>query len=357
MRSSQKSVLNTLATRDGARLVGYYGVVAALHLVGWGTVIWLSMSNPPLIGLALLAYGLGVRHGFDVDHITAIDNVTRKLLHSGKRASGTGFFFSLGHSTVVLFTAAILGILTNQALTGMSSRLTQLARLGSFAGSGVSGICLLLVGLLNLIILVDLLRMKHGRSQNRARAGEPLHASSAYGDHGEDSIPGGLLFRIFRRFFDLISSSRQMFFVGLLFGLGFDTASEVALLSISAGASSKGLSLLAVLNLPILFAAGMALVDTTDAALMAKAYNWSFFSSSRRRTYNLTMTGVSVGIAFSIGLAELLRVVNSAAHGGSGTIGSVLRGLDSWVFGVAVVALFAVIWTSVVLLQKRRIYA
>src|SRR5207302_3977353 len=203
--------------RIRTRLVSLFGVVGLLHLVGWGTLLAVAPRYPALIGPAVLAYTFGLRHAFDADHISAIDNTTRKLLQEGKKPLGVGFFFSLGHSTVVFLIAVALGFATQFVVSSVISANGQLKSLGGLIGTGVSGVFLLLIGIVNLIILLDILKLFR-----RMRAGE--YDRDALED---ELVAGGLLTRVFGRLFKLITHSWQMYLVGFLFGLGFDTASEI----------------------------------------------------------------------------------------------------------------------------------
>ncbi|HVA25743.1 MAG TPA: HoxN/HupN/NixA family nickel/cobalt transporter, partial [Chloroflexota bacterium] len=251
---------------ERARLGGLLGLIVGIHIAGWGMLLSQAGTYPALLGLGGLAYSFGLRHAFDADHISAIDNTTRKLLQDGKKPMGVGFFFSLGHSTVVFGIALTLGLAVKALVQGAVAEDGQLRSMGALVGTGVSGLFLLLIGILNLVILVDVFgtyqRMKRGEYDREAL--------------DKQLVSGGFMTRIFGRLFKLINHSWQMYPIGFLFGLGFDTASEVALLAISAGAASQGLPFAAVVSLPIVFASGMSLMDTLDGAFMAKAYGWAF---------------------------------------------------------------------------------
>jgi high-affinity nickel-transport protein len=314
-------------TRGGEmrRLGGLAVAVAALHVVGWGLIAVYSSSYPVLVGLAGLAYGFGLRHAFDADHIAAIDNTTRKLLQEGRRPLGVGFCFSLGHSTVV-FGLAI-------GLAGTAQAIPGLQETGGLIGAGVSGGFLLLIGILNLVVLVDIAAIARGVREGGfdERALE------------ERLLDRGLMSRLFfRRLFGLISRSWHMYPLGLLFGLGFDTASEVGLLALTAGAATGHTPLLAILALPTLFAAGMALMDTADGVFMAKAYGWAFSNPVRRLSYNLTVTTLSVVVALCIGGVELAQVWGW------------LGGLDLQTLGYGIVAAFVFTWAVALAVWKVR---
>jgi high-affinity nickel-transport protein len=306
-------------TRNELRRLGVLGTaVLGLHVVGWSLFVWYARTNPALAGLGTLAYTFGLRHAFDADHIAAIDNTARKLLQDGRRSMGVGFFFSLGHSSIVLGLCASLAFATK----AVGAHMPSLQSYGGVVGTSVSGIFLLLIGLLNLAVLLDVLgvfrAMKRGRYDE-----EKLQ---------QRLLEQGLMSRVFlKRIGDRIDKSWKMYPLGILFGLGFDTASEVALLAVAAGVATHHVPFLAVLSLPILFAAGMSLMDTIDGAFMSRAYGWAFSSPVRKVYYNMTVTTLSVLVALVIGGAEVVKVL---AH----------RGPDLSHLGYVVVALFAATW-------------
>jgi nickel/cobalt transporter (NiCoT) family protein len=328
---------------ERVRLALFYGAILLLHLVGWGLLLSIAPQNPALVGLGGLAYSFGLRHAFDADHISAIDNTTRKLLQDGKKPVGVGFFFSLGHSTVVLLIALALGFAVRLVVNEFSSDDGALKSVGALIGTSVSGIFLLLIGLLNLVILLDIVgvfrRMKRGE-YSRVTLEEHL-------------VTGGVLTRAFRHLFRVITHSWQMYPIGFLFGLGFDTASEVALLAISAGAVSQGLPFAGVVSLPIIFAAGMSLMDTTDGAFMAKAYSWAFSNPIRKLFYNMTMTGLSVFVALFVGLVELAQIFIQVL-GLNGEPWSAIAGFDLGSLGLIIVVSFVVVWVIAFAIFKTR---
>ena len=337
-----RSWAHTMNRREWARLAGLVGAVGLLHLAGWTLFLWYSAGNPALAGLGALAYTFGLRHAFDADHIAAIDNTTRKLLQEGRRPLGVGFFFSLGHSTIVFSLAAGLAI----AAKTVNSHIPSLQDWGGYIGASVSGTFLWLIGLLNLIVLVDILRIyrdaKRGRL-DRKRLEERL-------------LDRGFMNRLFiARFARLITKSWHMYPLGVLFGLGFDTATEVGLLAIAAGVATNHVPMLAVLSLPILFAAGMTLMDTADGAFMSHAYGWAFSNPVRRIYYNITVTSLSVAVALAVGSIELLQVF-AAKLALEGGIWDWLDALDFGTLGYFVVALFVLTWLlSVAVWKLRRI--
>jgi high-affinity nickel-transport protein len=312
------------------RVVGLTASILALHVAGFALLASYAGASPSLIGLAVLAYTFGLRHAFDADHIAAIDNTTRKLLaRSGGRPLGVGFFFSLGHSSVVFALAAGLGIAT----ASVKAKLPTFRHYGGLVGTGVSGAFLVAIGVLNLLVLLDVLGIF--RSMRR----EPLDEQRLE----QRLLDRGLMSRgILRRLGDRIHASWQMYPLGILFGLGFDTATEVGLLALSAGAAGRRLPFLAVVSLPLLFAAGMSLLDTLDGAFMSHAYGWAFSSPVRKVYYNITVTSLSVTVALGIGGLELLQLVARRTW------------LDLNDVGYLVVGLFVLTWAAAALIWKAR---
>jgi nickel/cobalt transporter (NiCoT) family protein len=313
------------------RRLGAFGAgVLALHVLGIGLLAWYAARYPVLTGLAWTAYLLGLRHAFDADHIAAIDNTTRRLMRDGGRPLGVGFFFSLGHSTVVFALTAALAVATRT----VDARMPGLERYGSIVGASVSGTFLWLIGILNLLVLIDILRIARGTKRH------------GYDERELDArlLARGLMNRCFGRFVGLIRSSWHMYPLGLLFGIGFDTASEVGLLALSAGAA-RTVPVAALIALPILFAAGMSLMDTADGAFMSHAYGWAFSNPVRKLYYNLTVTSMSVAIALLVGTVELLQVA-AQRLGLSGGFWEALAGLDFETAGYGIVALFLVMWAG-----------
>jgi high-affinity nickel-transport protein len=297
-------------------------------LIGGNVAVWalafifFAPQHALLLGTALLAYTFGLRHAVDADHISAIDNVTRKLMQDGKRPVGVGFFFSLGHSTiVVVLTLAIVA-----GATAIKGALPSLEGLGSILGTSISATFLFIIAAINAFVLVDIVR----------------GARQATGDETADEALArrGLLGRIFKPVLRLVTRSRDMYLIGLLFGLGFDTATEVGLLGIAAIEAGKGLPVVAILLFPALFAAGMSLVDTTDGILMLGAYGWAFINPARKFYYNVTITGASVLVAVLVGGVELASVA-----GGSLQVG--------WL-GVAIIAILAAVWLVAMALHTAR---
>src|ERR1700683_2331323 len=303
-RAAQRARHRWFSSVEKLHLGSLFGFIGLLHLFGWGLYLHYMVRYPALVGLGFAAYAFGLRHAFDADHIAAIDDTVRYMLQKGKRPLGIGFFFSLGHSTVVLALAVAIAFAASAVKTG----LPQLKSLGAELGTGVSGTFLWVIGILNLLVLLDILKV-----WRKAKSGTHSHA------HLDLLLQKrGLLNRLFGgRLQQMMNHSWQMYPLGLLFGLGFDTASEIGLLAMTAGAAAGNLPVPAVLSMPILFAAGMSLMDTTDGVLMVKAYNWAFLNPLRKTFYNLTTTALSVAVALLIGTIELLQVFITVAglHG------------------------------------------
>jgi len=324
------------------RLSGLFGSVALLHVIGWGMMLLLVAPRyPVMLGLGGLAYAFGLRHAFDADHISAIDNTTRKLLQEGKKPLGVGFFFSLGHSTVVFLIAVALGFATQFVVSNVISANGQLKSVGGLIGTGVSGVFLLLIGIVNLIILLDILKLFR-----RMRAGEYDRDALEH-----ELVAGGLLTRLFGRLFRLITHSWQMYLVGFLFGLGFDTASEISFLAISAGAAAQHIPIYALISLPLIFAAGMSLMDTADGAFMSQAYSWAFSNPVRKVFYNLTVTALSVFVALFVGLFELSQLLIQQLHL-RGSVWDAIGGMDLGVMGFVIVGAFIVTWAGALLIYR-----
>src|ERR671930_1043458 len=316
---------------EWGRLAAMYGFIAFLHVLGWALFAGIAARSAAFAGAGLIAYTLGMRHGFDADHISAVDDTTRYLLAKGRRPLGVGFFFSFGHSSVVF--GLSLGVAV--AAKSVQSHIPAFQDLGGVIGASVSGTFLWIIGLLNLAVLIGILKV-----WRQAKRG-------AFDREELDRLllQRGLVNRILRgRAQKLINHSRQMYPLGLLFGLGFDTASEVGLLALTAGVATGSVSFWAVISLPLLFAAGMSLMDTTDGALMSKAYGWAFSSPLRKIWYNITTTGLSVAVALLIGTIEILQVL-SHQLGWRGAFFDFLNDrLDFGVLGYLIVGMFLVAW-------------
>lgn len=270
-------------------------------LVAANALFWLLTWNAShtyalLMSTGLLAYGFGLRHAVDADHISAIDNTTRKLMQEGKKPIGVGFYFSLGHSTIVVLLCAAVALSTNY----VSAHMPQLKSVGGVVGTVISGCFLYLIGIINLIVMIDLFK-----AFKRIANGEK------YDDLDVDQYLAnrGLIGRFFRPLFRMVSRSWHMYLIGFLFGLGFDTATEVGVLAIAAHPGQVGMPFWTIMLLPALFTVGMCLVDTADGVLMLGAYGWAFIKPIRKLYYNLSITLLSVLVAFVVGTYELLQVV------------------------------------------------
>jgi high-affinity nickel-transport protein len=325
------------------------GFILALHVIGWGLLIGVvapahyqvGASGVFGVGLGATAYALGMRHAFDADHIAAIDNTTRKLMARRQRPLSVGFWFSLGHSSVVFGLCLLLGFGV-RALAGQveheSSRLQQVTGL---IGVGVSGTFLYLIGIINLVLLVGIVRIFH-----RMRQGSFDEAAL------EDQLDNrGLMNRILKGATRAVTKPWQMYPVGLLFGLGFDTATEISLLVLAGGAAAFQLPWYAILTLPVLFAAGMSLLDTIDGCFMNVAYGWAFSRPVRKVYYNMTVTGLSVAVALIIGTVELVSILTTKLDITSGPLAAI-GGLDLNAVGFVIVAVFAATWVVALLVWR-----
>lgn len=323
------------------RLVRLYAFLIAFNVAAWGLALLASATYPIILPTAFLAYTFGLRHAVDADHIAAIDNSTRKLMQDGQRPVAVGLFFSLGHSTIVVALALVIAL-----SAGFVADVPTLQSIGGVIGTTVSAGFLLFIGLVNLVVLIDIYRMFR-----------KVSAGGAYDEQSlEDYLSNrGLLARVFRPALRMIRRSWHMYPLGVLFGLGFDTASEVALLGLAATSGASHLPIWLILLLPAVFAAGMSLVDATDGVLMLGAYGWAYVKPIRKLYYNLNITLASVLIAFVVGGLEALSVVGSEL-GLSGGLWSVADGLDMGKLGVAIVGLFLASWLVSTLVYRWKCY-
>lgn len=320
-----------------------YGLLIAANVGAWYWA-WIAFTGRPiLLGTALLAYTFGLRHAFDADHIAAIDNVVRKLIEQRRTSYTVGLFFSLGHSTIVIAGCVAFAA----AAATLRVRLDALHGAGSTIGTAVSALFLLAIGVVNLFVLRSTAVTFARARQGAALDDEALSTSLA---------PRGPIMRVLRRMFDLISAPWQMYPVGLLFGLGFDTATEVGLLTLSAREASSGLSLLSVLVFPALFTAGMSLMDTTDSTLMSRAYGWAFVDPLRKLRYNLFVTAASAATAILIGGIETLGLINGQLSLGGRFWNLIARLNDDFgSLGYAIVGIFLASWVcSIALFRLKR---
>jgi high-affinity nickel-transport protein len=335
-------IRGALTRREWAGVAGMATVVVGLHVFGWFTLLALvvphhySLGTQVFgVGIGVTAYTLGLRHAFDADHIAAIDNTTRKLMADGQRPLSVGFFFSLGHSTIV-FALALLFSLGVKALAGqVETDGSTLHDVTGIVGTGVSGTFLYVIAGLNLAILVGIVRVFRAMRRGQFDEAELEAQLDAR----------GLMNRFLGRFTRAIRAPWQMYPLGVLFGLGFDTATEVALLFLAAGAAGAGLPWYAILCLPVLFAAGMSLLDTIDGSFMNFAYGWAFSRPLRKVYYNLVITGLSVAVAFVIGTIELLSILADKLRL-EGGFWVWVSTLDLNLVGYGIVGLFVVTWAG-----------
>lgn len=307
----------------------YYLASLGLHLIGITLLFMAAAKHPSFWGLGLLAYSLGLRHAFDADHIAAIDNTVRKLIQQDKKSYGVGFYFSLGHSTVVFLMAILVSISVKWA----KLKLPFLEIVGGRIGSLVSGSFLIAIAAFNFLVLISLYSSL--KSMKEGSVDEDIL--------NDILMSRGFLARILKPFFKCINRSWQMYPVGFLFGLGFDTATEIALIALSASTAQSGIPTLGIIALPVLFAAGMNLMDTTDSVMMSGAYTWAFDTPVRKAYYNLTVTTISVIAAFLIGAIELIQVATSMAHA-QGGIWTWIQNIDFGWLGYGLVLMFLAMW-------------
>src|SRR4029077_7160401 len=321
------------------RVIGLYGFLACINIGAWIWAIVAFHNKPLFLGTALLAYTFGLRHAVDADHIAAIDNVTRKLMQEGKRSVSVGFFFALGHSTIVVLASLIVYL----SASAVEKQIDIVKEIGEVVGTSISALFLISIAIINMVILRGV-----WNSFQQVRKGR------GYAEQSSDMLlAGGLLGRVFRPLFRTLSSSWHMYPIGLLFGLGFDTASEVALLGISAAAADKGLSVESMAVFPALFAAGMTLVDTTDGILMVGAYGWAFIKPIRKLYYNLTITFVSVVVALLIGGIEAVTLLKDQLNL-SGGVWDLVGNLNNnfGTLGFVIIGIFALSWVGSVIIYR-----
>ena len=339
-RGRLRKIRQGLSPAEWTRLGGMVAAVVGLHVAGWlmlvaalGGHYQISKTMVFGVGTGALAYTLGMRHAFDADHIAAIDNTTRKLVSEGKRPLSVGFFFSLGHSSVVF----VLAVLLNFGIRGLDKQVSNdnsgLHTITGVVGTCVSGFFLFLIAAFNIIVLAGIIRvfreMRNGR-YNDEELEEQLNKR-------------GLMNRFLGPLARRVDTPWKIYPIGFLFGLGFDTATEIALLVLAGTAVAGGLPFYAILSLPILFAAGMSLFDTADGCFMNFAYDWAFAKPVRKVYYNLTITGLSVFVAVFIGTIELLGLLSQNAHL-NGSFWSFLAGFNINSAGFVIVGVFVVTW-------------
>ena len=344
MRPLPASVFSDRPANLRARIAGIYLLLIAANVAAWAWALATFRHYPVLLGTALLAYSFGLRHAVDADHIAAIDNVTRKLMQEGKRPAATGLFFSLGHSTIVVLASVAIAA----TATAFKDRFDAFQSVGGVIGTLISALFLLAIAAMNLVILGTVYR-----TFRRVKAG------AAYVDDDLNALLAGrgLLARLFRPLFRLVRHSWHMYPLGFLFGLGFDTATEVGLLGISAAQAAQGMSIWSILVFPALFTAGMSLVDTTDSILMLGAYGWAFVKPIRKLYYNLTITFVSVVVAVAVGGIEVLGLA-ADQFGLDGPFWHAIAALNDHfgMIGYLIIAIFAVSWIAAAVIYRVRGY-
>jgi len=330
----------SLSGAERRRWAGMLAAIVGLNLAGWGIFVLAIMPHHFKyaglgvgIGVAATAWTLGMRHAFDADHIAAIDNSTRKLMAEGKRPLGTGFFFALGHSSVIIVVGVGITTAARSVLYAVVDPSSPFVTAGGVAGTAVAASFLWLIAGLNLVVFAGILRVFQGMRRGRFSESELEAQLQAR----------GLMYRFFGRWMRAIEHTWQMFFVGFVFGIGFDTATEVLLLAGTAAAATQGLPFYAVLALPLLFAGGMTMFDSLDGFFMNTAYGWAFARPVRKVYYNLTITGLSVAVAFLIGGIEVIGLLSTELHL-HGWFGDAMANFDLNTAGFMVVGLFVVIW-------------
>jgi high-affinity nickel-transport protein len=341
--SAISRVFNDSATHVRRKILSIYILLIAFNIICWLlALIGFATRYPALLGTALLAYTFGLRHSVDADHISAIDNVTRKLMQEKKRPVAVGLFFSLGHSTIVVLLSVAIAI----AATFIQKTLPTLQNAGGLIGTIVSAFFLYIIAIINLLVLWDIFRMfqrvKRGEEYNEQTLDDFLNQR-------------GLMGRFFRPLLKVVDKSWKMYPIGFLFGLGFDTATEVGLLGISAVEAGKGLPVPFILIFPLLFTAGMSLMDTTDGILMLGAYGWAFVKPVRKLYYNLNISLASVLVALVVGTIEVISIV-SGLFNLSGGFWNFIGNLDFGLLGGIIIGIFVVSWLVSTIIYRLKRY-
>jgi high-affinity nickel-transport protein len=345
-RSRLRAIRTAMAAREWGRLTAMLVFILAINVLGWGIFILYVMPHHfdykgeggsqglgVGLGVAITAWFLGFRHAFDADHISCIDNTTRKLMADGKRPLASGFFFSFGHSTVIVAVGVGITIAARAVFGAVVNPSSAYETAGGTIGTALSASFLYLIAVLNLIVLAGIFK---------------VFRQMRKGTYDEEELEAqlqarGLMYRFFGRFMRSINHTWQLYFVGLVFGIGFDTATEVVLLSATAYAAIQGLPYFAVLALPFLFSGGMMLFDTLDGAFMNFAYGWAFARPVRKVYYNLVITALSIGAAFIIGTIELLGVLTSEVHL-HGAFWDLMANFNINVAGFVIAGMFILVW-------------
>ena len=337
-------VFNDSSSDVRGKVVSIYTFLIALNIVAWLLAFVAFARTPYLLGLAVIAYTFGLRHAVDADHISAIDNVTRKLMQEDKKPVAVGFFFSLGHSTIVVALTVAIAI----AATVIKNTIPAFQSVGALVGTSVSALFLLLIAAINLIVLIDIFKA--------------FRAVSRGGEYDNQTIDEtlnqrGLMGRFFRPLLKVVGNSWNMYPIGVLFGLGFDTATEVGLLGLVGLQAGKGLPIVTILIFPLLFLAGMCLLDTTDGVLMLGAYGWAFEKPLRKLFYNLNITFISVMVALIVGAIEVLSIVQSQMNL-QGPFWNAIGKLSTnfGVIGGVIIGLFVLSWIISTIIYKVKGY-
>ncbi len=346
--SRWQRVRGSMTRREWSRTAGMAAFILALHVIGWFVLVAIvapehySLGTKTFgVGIGVTAYTLGMRHAFDADHISAIDNTTRKLMNDGQRPLSVGFWFSLGHSTVVFALAFLLSLGVRSLAGPVGDENSELHNVTSLIGTTVSGIFLYIIAIINIVILAGIWRVFR-----QLRTGVFDEAAL------EDQLNNrGFMNRLLGRLMKSITKPWQMYPLGVLFGLGFDTATEIALLVLAGSGAASGLPWYAILCLPVLFAAGMSLLDTVDGSFMNFAYGWAFSKPVRKVYYNLTITALSVAVAVIIGTIELLGLIAEklSLHG---AFWDWISGLDLNIVGFVIVGMFFATWAIALAVWK-----
>ena len=339
-----RTLFNDGADNLRGRIITIYAILIPANVLAWIWALIAFRDQPVLLGTALLAYTFGLRHAVDADHIAAIDNVTRKLMQSGKRPLSVGLFFSLGHSTVVVVASVFVAL----AVSALQDKFANFKEIGGLIGTSVSAFFLLIVAVANIFILVSVYRLFKAVKRGERFIDEDLNVLLSQ---------RGVIGRMLRSVFAVISKSWHMYPLGILFGLGFDTATEIALLGISASQSADGMSMWSILVFPALFTAGMSLVDATDSVLMVRAYGWAFVKPIRKLYYNMIITLVSVIVALVIGGVEALGLIGRKLD----LSGSFWDGIEALnenfgALGYLIIAIFILSWMISVIVYRVKGY-
>lgn len=339
-----RTLFNDGADNLRGRIIAIYAILIPANVLAWIWALIAFRDQPVLLGTALLAYTFGLRHAVDADHIAAIDNVTRKLMQSGKRPLSVGLFFSLGHSTVVVVASIFVAL----AVSALQDKFANFKEIGGLIGTSVSAFFLLIVAAANIFILVSVYRLFKAVKRGERFIDEDLNVLLAQ---------RGVIGRMLRSVFAVISKSWHMYPLGILFGLGFDTATEIALLGISASQSADGMSMWSILVFPALFTAGMSLVDATDSVLMVRAYGWAFVKPIRKLYYNMIITLVSVIVALVIGGVEALGLIGRKLDLSGGFWDGIEALNENFgALGYLIIAIFILSWMISVIVYRVKGY-